>query len=717
MCLSQVGSIDENGAVRRLVLLCVVASVMASACSYRTEELPPALPANAENSRIFATDGTLITELHAEENRRNIALAKMPQDFRDAVVAIEDERFWEHSGVDLRAVVRAARVNARAGQIEEGGSTITQQYVKNALLDDEKTVSRKIEEASLALQIERRYSKELILELYLNTIYFGQGAYGCQAAAFAYFGKPISEVTLSEGALLAGLIRTPSRDDPFKDMDAAVVRRDQVLERMLDLELITEKEHDQAVTEPVVLQLQEREVQEEYEAGHFIEEVKKWILTDSRFGATPLERLNLLFGGGLRIETTIDLELQRRAEAAVAAILPDPTGDPSAAVVVVEPDTGYIRAMVGGRDFWGTDQTAKFNLATDGAGRPTGSSFKPIVLAAALEAGIPLRSIYSAPGRITIPVADGPDWEVSNYGGGGGGGEVDLVEATVRSYNTVYAQLIMDVGVEASMRAAERYGVTSDLLRYPSAVLGANDLHVTDMAAAFGTFANRGVRVTPTAITRVTRLDGTVLYNHEIQPVRVLDADIADAVTWVLEQVVERGTGTRARLDRPVAGKTGTGQDWKDAWFVGYTADLVAAVWVGYPTEGIPMTPPRTPQAITGGSWPAQIWHDVMAIAHEGIPPSALPPPPALIDDAPPQRDPEELLPGEQPVAPALRPVPAVVGTQAREAAASLREAGFVPSVIAISGTGDDVGLVIGQSPPGRSLAPPGTVIVLEVAT
>jgi penicillin-binding protein 1A len=704
--------------MRRLLPALLTCALMAGACTYRTEELPPALPANTENSRILASDGTLITELHAEENRRNIALAKMPDHFKDAVVAIEDERFWEHEGVDVRAIFRAARRNAQAGRIEEGGSTITQQYVKNALLDDDQTIGRKIEEASLAMQIERRYSKELILELYLNTIYFGQGAYGCQAAAFTYFGKPISDVTLAESALLAGLIRTPAHDDPFTDPDAAVERRDVVLDRMLDLEMISEKEHGQATTEPLALHPEEKEEQQQYEAAHFVEEVKKWILTDARFGATPLDRLNLLFGGGIRIETTIDMDLQRRAEAAVLSILPDPATMPHSGVVIMEPDTGYVRAMVGGPNFWGAHETAKFNLTTDGPGRPTGSSFKPIVLAAALEKGIALRTVYGAPGSMTIPIRDGPDWNVSNYGGGGGGA-VDLIEATVRSYNTVYAQLIMDVGVEESMRAAARYGIQAELLNYPSAVLGANDVHVTDMAAAFSTLANRGVRVPPTYVTRVTRLDGTVLYNHEIQPVRVLSSDVADAVTWVLTQVVERGTGTAARLDRPVAGKTGTGQDWKDAWFVGYTPDYVAAVWVGYPTEGIPMTPPRTPRSVTGGFWPAQIWKAVMTIAHEGLPPRDFPAPPlALINAEPPPRAPDEALAGEEPApqSPALVSIPNVVGRKAPEAAQILRDAGFVPSVVGIAGTGDAVGVVIGQSPPGGSTSPTGVTVILEVS-
>ena len=750
---------------RRLVAASLAVLVAGAGCSYTTRDALPPTPISAESSIIYAADGSPLHTFHAEENRSTVPLEEMPQHLLEAVVAIEDERFYRHNGIDVRAVARAVRSNTEAGEIAEGGSTITQQYVKKVLLqDDSQTVERKLREAALALQLERHYSKDRILELYLNAVYFGNGAYGVEAAAHQYFGKPVRDIGLAEAALLAGQIQRPSATDPYDRPEVATKRRNVVLERMRALRYAPDEAIDAARLEPLVLHDPTTPAAERYEAAYFVEEVKQWILDDPRFGSTPQLRRDLFFGGGLRIETTVDLAAQRAAEAAAAAILPDAAADPDVALVAVEPRTGYVRAMVGGRDFFGPGEAAKLNLATQSR-RQTGSAFKPFVLAAALEEGMSPRTVYAAPGCITIPYGS-PPWKPCNYSDSGPPGVVDLVEGTVRSYNTLYAQLVMDVGADDAMDMASGLGVRSPLEAVPAAVLGANGVTPVDMAAGFATLANHGVRVPPVLVTRITRSDGTVLFKHEHTQRRVLDEGIADTVTSVLEQVVVRGTGTAARLDRPAAGKTGTDNDYENAWFVGYTPELVASVWVGYHEGEVQMQPPRTPIRVTGGSYPAQIWQRFMRAALDGRPVTAFDPPPAGAFTAPPvepgetdpldqtdqdlqdeiaeyyaqhpEIDPTRPLPLPEPgstpgptTTTTRRPgspttattrvdqgrittVPDVTGQQADDATATLRAAGF--RVTRRSAHGNvRAGTVVTQSPPGGSLAHAGSTVTIGV--
>ena len=700
---------------RRTRILCSVAAVavLAGACTYESRAVLPEVPVELESSTVYAADGTLVHTFHAEENRKVVPLEEIPPHVRDAVIAIEDERFYRHNGVDVRAVLRALRANTAAGQVEEGGSTITQQYVKKVLLRDEsQTLSRKIEEASMAVQLERRYSKERILELYLNAIYFGNGAYGIEAAARQYFGTSVESLTLAQAALLAGLIQRPGATDPYRAPEEALDRRNLVLERMRENRFAGDEDVDAALAEPVVLGSATTPAAERYPAPHFVEEVKQWILDDPRFGATAQERRNLLFGGGLRIQTTLDLAQQAQAEQAVAAILPNPAG-PDASLVSIDPATGYVRAMVGGRDFFGPSEIAKLNLATQGP-RLAGSSFKPIVLATALAQGIDPNTVLPAPACIDIPL-EHEVWHPCNYGGGGGGA-VSIIEGTVRSYNTLYAQLIMQVGPDEAMAAAARYGIRSPLEPVPSAVLGTNQVTAMDMASAYATFANRGIRVTPVLVTRITRADGTVLFQHEHTQAKVLDAGVADLLTSILEQVIARGTGTKAQLDRPAAGKTGTTDDWKDAWFVGYTPELATAVWVGFPQVGpdgtlIRMQPPATPIRVTGGSYPAQIWQHFMLAALAGRPPVGFTPPSSTTTTAPPgSRETTTTT-----AAPSV-PVPDVVGSRDEDAAAALEAAGFVVERIPAEDGATPPGRVMAQSPPGGTSAPAGSVVRIEVA-
>jgi penicillin-binding protein 1A len=696
--------------MRRTALGLLAVALLSTSCSYQTRDIVPTLPENAQSSTIYAADGTLLHTFHAEENRKNVPLAEIPRHVREAVIAIEDERFYRHRGVDGRAVLRALRTNTEAGGIEQGGSTITQQYVKNVLLEtDAQTITRKVEEASLALQLERRYTKDRILELYLNTIYFGNGAYGVEAAARQYFGKSIGEVELAEAALLAGLIQAPSRHDPYRYPEAAERRRGLVLDRMEVNRFVDADAALWARSSPIELGTDVVPAAERYDAAYFVEEVKRWMLRDPRFGATPQARRDTLFGGGLRIQTTVDLQMQALAEDAVAQVLPDPETHPDAALVAVEPSTGFVRAMVGGRDFFGTGPAAKLNLATQGP-RQAGSAFKPLVLAAALEKGISIDSTWSAPGSMTIPQPDGaPPWQVSNYGGGGGG-SVTLAEATVRSYNTTFAQLIMEVGVADAIEAAARYGIRTPLREFPSAVLGANEVTAIEMASAYATFANRGVRVPPVLVTRITRADGTVLFEHRHAQERVLDTDVADTVTNVLAAAVERGTGTRAQIGRPVAGKTGTAQEWRDAWFAGYTPELSVAVWVGFEGGQVSMAPPRTPIRVTGGSWPAEIWARFTGPALEGRWPQEFPPMPTTTTVPPPPRPTTPTTLG-----PAVG-VPDVVGLTAGEAIEVLQRAGFRIRRGSAPGSQAPPGTVVVQSPPGGATAPAGTIVFLEVA-
>jgi penicillin-binding protein 1A len=690
--------------LRRLSLLLALA-LAGSGCAYRVDIARPA--AQAETTKVFAADGSLLTSLHAEQDREEVALTEMAPVLVSAVVAIEDSRFFAHKGVDLRAVARAMRSNARAGEVKEGGSTITQQYVKNVLLDSKKTVSRKVREAVMAVQLERTHTKEAILEGYLNRIYFGNGAYGVQAASQLYFGKPASGVTLAESALLAGLIQAPETYDPYTAPDAALARRQVVLGRMR--ELGSAPDADIAAAEAAPLGVGAKKPGDaRYPAGYFVERVKRFVLDDERFGATPADRRRLLFEEGLRIRTTVDLRIQQAAEEAVRAVLANPATDPSGAVVVLDPRNGFVRALVGGRDFFGAEPEAKFDLATQGL-RQTGSSFKPIVLAEALAQGIPAEKVYEAPPSLTVPMPEGQEpWVVRNYEGEGGPPE-NLIDATVHSVNTVYAQLIQEVGPEKAIAMAHNLGIAGELKPFPSAVLGSNEISVLDMAAAYSTFAADGMHADPVFVTEITRADGSVLYERPSTLRRAIPTEVARGVTGILSQVVQRGTGTAAQLgDRPVAGKTGTANEWKDAWFVGYTPDLVTAVWVGFPEELRSMVPPATPIRVTGGSWPAQIWNRVMGQALAGTPVAPFPVPEVVV--------PQERIAASTPP-PNTVALPDVGGQYETQALAVLEAAGFKVVTERRPSRQRASGMVADQTPAPGTLVTPGATVVIGVSS
>ncbi|MDP9070283.1 MAG: PBP1A family penicillin-binding protein [Actinomycetota bacterium] len=600
-------------------------SVLAG-CSYRVE-LPDA-KWQPRTSRIEAADGSLLVRLHGGEDRVPVPLDRVSPALRQAIVAAEDRRFWEHSGIDLRAIARALLRNTEAAAVEQGGSTITQQHVKNAYLDDGQALRRKLREVVLAREAEKRYSKEEILEQYLNTIYFGNGAYGVEAAARRYFGKRAADLGLAESAFLAGVVRGPELYDPRVDEARAQARRAEVLASMAELGMITTEEASAASAAPLQVRSDHEGV---YPAPHFVEEVKRLILDDARFGATVEERRKLLFGGGLTIRTTLDPRLQALARDAAAEVLPD--GGPDAAVVAVEPATGAVRALVGGLRFFSGGDGSRFNLATQ-ARRQAGSAFKPFALVAALEQGISRRARLPAPATISIPHPAGT-WKVRNFSRRHYG-SLTLASATHRSVNTAYAHLVTQTGAERVVDTAARMGITSQLVPVPSAVLGTNEVTPLEMASAYATLAADGAHLAPHFVSEVTDAAGRILYRAKLQPQQRLAPELARRATHVLQGVLERGTGRRAHIHRPAAGKTGTTQNHGDAWFIGYTPRLATAVWIGFPRAATPMVPPATPVAVTGGRWPAEVWSRFMVSALAGVAPAPFPPaPPPLPTSAP----------------------------------------------------------------------------------
>jgi len=783
-----------------------VISLLSTSCyTYETLEFDINIPEQAESSIVLASDGTLITTLVAPENRTSARrLEEIPEIARNAVIAIEDERFYKHDGFDLKGILRAARSNLEAGGISQGGSTITQQYVKLAIIENvEQTASRKLEELWYATRLEDEYGKDFILLQYLNTVYFGHGAYGIKAAAQTYFNKDINEISINEAALLAGLLKAPSRYDPFRNYSQSLRRSHLVLDRMVANGFITPEQRDEATSSPPKLEEYKPRLETEYPAGHFVEEVRKWFLENPAFGANRSIREMLLYEGGVRIETTIDLDLQAAAEKAVENHLPSNQNLPDASVVVIDPQTSQIIAMVGGRDFFAEEDDAKVNLAM-GNGRQAGSSFKPVGLAAALESGWEVTATYPAPNALEffIPGADNDNrvWWVSGGLNGHDADEpkfekglmalfqflvreghieipedhtetieyrddpeddpefvdvrlnewinnrkweysmnslfdyrikmledvpgwnwepiegtelipmaeppmVDLTRATRSSYNTVFAQLSMQMGAERVVNLARRLGVKSPIQPVNSNVLGTSNVTLLDMASAYSTFANRGVYIPPSMVTRVTRMDGTPLWKWNRELERALDSKLVDQLTWVLEGTITEGTGHRAKIGRPAAGKTGTTQNYADALFVGYTPQIATAVWVGYPKGQIPMVPPLTERKVYGGTFPALIWKDVMLAAHADLPVKNFATPPASSTTTIPDKG--GLV------------MPELIGLTLENAELNLKNDGLgdqTLTVIEVTDADSEPGIVLGQSPEAGTSLLNSSKILVEVA-
>ena len=560
----------------------------------------------AQTTQIYAGDGTLLAYLYGDQNRTIISSQSIAPDLKHAIVAIEDKRFYSHNGVDLPGLMRAMAVDVGSSKSAQGASTITEQLVGNLYLDrQDMSVNRKVREAWLALQYEKKYSKDEILTQYLNTVFFGANAWGVQAAAQTYFGKDPSQLPLAESALLAGLPQAPTAYNPRRNPNSALARRNDVLKAMLDQAYITQGEYDQAVGTPI--QLATASPYTTVREPYVVDYVKQQLI--AMFGKDKV------FQGGLRVQTTIDPAFQKLAATAISSTL-NQTGDPSAALVSIQPDTGYIMAMVSSSDY---DKT-QFNLAAQ-AQRQPGSTFKVFALVGAIEMGIdPYNTYYvSKPLQLQIPGSTQP-WSVSTFGDRYYGPS-SLYQATLRSDNSVYAQLTMDIGAARVVDVAQRMGITSHLDPYPAVVLGGLKYGVSplEMASAYGTLADSGRHVEPTIISKVWDASGKVIYNANPKATQSISAGVAYAATQILQQNIAHGTGTAADISRPAAGKTGTATDYADAWFCGYTPNLSTAVWIGHPEGNIPMTDVHG-ISVTGGSLPAEIWQKFMYDADRTYP-------------------------------------------------------------------------------------------------
>jgi 1A family penicillin-binding protein len=550
----------------------------------------------AQTTKIYSADGKLLANLYLE-NRQIVPIEDISQHLLDAVVAVEDERFYQHKGVDFVGLARAVITNVTTGR-REGASTLTQQYIRNTILADERfdiTVQRKVREAWLAMKVEERYSKDEILGLYANTVYFGEGAYGAEAASLTYFNKRALDLTIAEAALLAGLPQAPGRLSPYDNPEDAVARRQWVLSKMHENDYITSEEYEAAKVEELKLerspQLDEHGV---YGAPYFVAHVKKYL--QDEYGTS------LVFKGGLRVYTTLDTKMQTHAEKAVADVL-NQKGDPDSALVAIDPKTGHVKALVGGRDW----KTNKFNFATQ-AHRQTGSSFKTFALVAAIESGMPPTRKLDSSAPAIIPTGGTP-WTVHNAEGGGRGW-ITLQQATVASVNTAYARLTKELGAQKVADTAEKMGIETELKPFLSITLGAQEVTPLEMASAYGTLAANGQHFPPIVVTRIEDAAGETIFEAEPIGTEAISHSVAYATTQLLKGVITGGTARRASIGRPAAGKTGTTQDYRDAWFVGYTPDLVCSVWMGYTPE----RPMRSVHGrrVFGGTFPAQMWHDFM---------------------------------------------------------------------------------------------------------
>lgn len=588
--------------------------------------LPAATPLTQTTFVYDSAGGTLAT--YKVDNRVSVPLSSVPPVLVDAVVSTEDRHFFTEGAVSPIGIARALLSDLRGSGSLQGGSTITQQYVKQVYLGSQRTLARKIREAAIAVKLGHRDSKATVLGNYLNTIYFGRSAYGVQAASEAYFAKPVSAIGLREASLLAGLIREPETADPAHN--AALARQNQAatLRALVRDGRVTVAAAAEVSAQPfsgyVVAPASSQTVSTSGAANaYFTTAVRQQLL--ARLPASEVD------GGGLRVTTTLDPTLQAKAYDTVYGPNPnalDPTrGDPAGALVSVDA-SGAVRAMVGGKGYGAAYEGSQVNLALGtaggGSGRQAGSTFKAFMLASLIKAGYSVNSTFPAPPEVVIPHgnANGTPWDVKNFEGEIGSPTTSLIDATAQSVNTVYAQVVDKLGAQSLDNMAVQLGIApSELSRpYPSQVLGSADVSPLEMAAAYATFANQGVYTSPVLITRVVRADGTVVPWPARTSHQVLNAHDAAVLTYVLQQVVLRGTaGAAGGLGAPVAGKTGTTENSANAWFIGYTPKLTTAVWMGYPAGNTPIVAFRHNghfyKSVQGGDVPAQLWHSYMASA------------------------------------------------------------------------------------------------------
>lgn len=578
------------------------------------EEYKPSI-----TSRLYADDNSLLAEFFLE-NRTPVALADVPDRLIQALIATEDTRFYSHRGLDIRGIARAVYRNARAKKILEGGSTLTQQLAKILFLTPEKSYARKLKEMVLALRIEQRYTKREILSLYLNQIYFGSGAYGVEAAAQIYFGKPAGLLDTAECALLAGLPRSPKYYSPFYSPENARSRRTYVLNRMVVMNVIPRDQADVLKTTPLPIRphLMTRGAMP---APYFVEYIRQKV--EEQFGAS------ILYSGGINIYTTINRELQRDAEDAVRTGLAtvekrqksrdDRLSPLQAALLAIDPSTGRIRAMVGGRDY----AESQFNRAWQAVRQP-GSAFKPVIYAVALERGFSASDILDD-SPLNVKLDRENDWKPENFTRSYQG-PVTLRKALAQSLNIPTIRLLQKIGVDETIRYAKKLGIRNPLGRYLSLALGSSDVTLLELTSLYTVFANHGIRVEPNAILRITDANQRIISVYEGEPEQAVRSETAYLMTCLLQGVIEHGTGWKARdLNRPVAGKTGTTNDFRDAWFIGYTPHLTAGVWVGHDDQR------SIGRNETGARAALPIWKEFMQKAHLGREPENFPVPEDIV--------------------------------------------------------------------------------------
>ena len=568
------------------------------------------------NSIVYAADGKQLGIIQNDVQRRPIASSAIPGSIREATVAIEDHRFYEHKGVDLESIVRAAFKNAGSGKTVQGGSTLTMQLIRTLYVPGsgrERTIKRKIREAKLAEELENvhrgRKGKDWILTKYLNSVGYGtnegQTAVGIQAAARVYFSKRAGDLTLAESALLAGLPQAPSDYNPLKNPERAIDRRNQVLKKMADEHFISQSKAQNAAAEP--LNVKPSNYFKQKRESYFFDYVTDELIKE--YGVKTVR------GGGLRVTTTIDLDLQQKARDAIAKDLSF-SGAPSAAIVSVDPKNGYIRAMASSAKYG----QSKFNLAAN-AKRQPGSAFKVMALVAAVDQGVDPKTTYIQSGKL---VTTDPRWgpiNVNCYGGSCPGGAPSLVSATLRSDNTVYTRLALDIGPRAVVEASRGLGIKSRLQGYPAETLGglARCCTPLEMANAYATIVSGGWRNKPKAIIKVAFPNGKVDNIGKPQRHKEFNSGAMFEVVKILQQNIKSGTGTRAATGCPVGGKTGTTDKNRNAWFAGFSPKLATAVWVGFPKANIPMPNLFHGGPVDGGTFPAEIWGIYMKSARRGF--------------------------------------------------------------------------------------------------
>ncbi len=568
------------------------------------------------SSRIYDDKNQLIDEFFLED-RKLVRVSEVPKVVVQAFVAAEDSRFYEHKGLDLHGIFRAVVKNIEAGQIIQGGSTITQQVAKMMYLSPERKYTRKFKEAILAYKIDRYLSKDEILNLYLNQIYLGHGAYGIESASLAYFGKSAGELQLHEAALLAGLPKAPSNYSPFKHYDKAKERQVYVLTRMMEDGYITRETMEKSIAEPIRL----RPVKpKEKIAAYFVENVRRYV--QEKYGA------DVLYKEGLSIYTTLDLNAQRYAGDAVQRGLREveqrnkyPAGLVQGALYCMDAKTGAIRAMVGGRDF----NKSEFNRATQSRRQP-GSAFKPLIYTAAFDKGLtPATLFVDAPIELEDPSQEDGFWRPKNFDDEFMG-SITVRTALVQSRNIVTIKILQEIGVDYAISYAMNMGIASPLARNLALALGVSGVTLQELVQAYGVIANEGRKVTPYFIKKIVDRTGNVFEENKIQSEQVIDPRIAFMTSYVMQDVVISGTGTRVKsIGRPVAAKTGTTNDTRDAWFIGMTPSLVTGVWVGFDQEA------SMGAQEVGGRAAAPIWLYFMENALRNTPVESFPVPPGIV--------------------------------------------------------------------------------------